>query len=94
MLYNATTPPTLTSYASVQNLAYVGNLCSNEPPKFVTMVVPRGLDFANLAADAPATPTPWAGSPGVIAVWGNGFTAATAFFEAFAEASWIVRGRQ
>jgi len=58
------------------------------------MVVPKGLDFANFASDAPATPTPWAGSPGVIAVWGNGFTAATAFFEAFCEGSWILRGRQ
>ncbi len=35
------------------------------------MAVPRNLEYASITADAPATVTPWAGSPGCVYVFGD-----------------------
>lgn len=35
------------------------------------MVVPKNLEYASITADAPATVTPWAGSPGCVYVYGD-----------------------
>lgn len=68
---NSNTPPT--SASQVENLPGFKVIpTSNVRPVTVRMVVPRGLAFSAISADAPATPTPWAGSPGCVVAFATG----------------------
>jgi hypothetical protein len=96
MLFNSTTFTTPTSWADVQNLSG-GRFFSSTDTRVrtVEMIVPRELEYANMAADAPATVTPWAGSPGCFVVYGDAFaTVATNYFQISFTAIWQMRGRQ
>jgi len=69
---NTTTVPT--SVSQVENLSGMRTVSTsiNRPIK-VRMKVPKGLDFTLITADAPATETPWAGSPGcLVGISGSG----------------------
>jgi len=58
------------------------------------MKVPPGLEFSNIAADAPATPTPWAGSPGCVRIYADHCTVSVPYVVIWIETMHHVRGRQ
>jgi hypothetical protein len=64
-------------------------------PFTVQMVVPRSLEYSLIGSDSPATPTPWAGSPGCLVGISGGtiLTASTRYFYVFFEAIHKFRGR-
>lgn len=95
MLENQNSGTIPTSYTDVQNQTHVVRISTLAVKEYnYRMTVPKNLEFANIAADAPATQTPWAGSPGVVKWYGSGVTVSTAFFTIHGEALWEVRGRQ
>jgi len=59
----------------------------------IELKLPSYLEFSNIASDAPATPTPWAGSPGAWYIFGDGFSNSTAYFIVQVQAMWQLRGR-
>jgi len=95
MIFTAVTHTTPTSFLSVQNLEG-----KSEVPTFMTRAftyslrVPRGLEFSNITADSPSSPTPWAGSPGCAVIYGDDFTVSTTYLLCDGKARWILRGRQ
>ncbi len=57
------------------------------------MRVPKNLDFASITADAPATVTPWAGSPGCVYVYSSALTASAPYLTVYVQARYHLRGR-
>jgi hypothetical protein len=95
ILMNSTTYTAPTGYSSVDNTSKVRTaLTYMVRPMVYNMVVPRGLDYSNLVSDAPATVTPWAGSPGVIQIYGGGLNVSTNYFFVDIKAWYHLRGRQ
>jgi hypothetical protein len=96
MIMNATTFTTPTAFSSVQNTTKKRTYSSASTKiMYYKMAVPPNLEFANIAADAPATVTPWAGSPGAILLYGEGFTNSDAYFRlSFQDVVYHLRGRQ
>jgi len=91
--FNSFTAPT--GFADVQNLPHRVSIASTKPSSTIyRMIVPKQLEFSSFAADAPATATPWAGSPGAVVVWGNGFANGTAYWRVNVLARWYMRGRK
>ncbi len=80
MNYTVFTLPT--NYAAVQNTTKKATVASYlvRPYRYV-FPVPPNLEFADIKADAPSPVTPWAGTPGVVQLYGDGFTASTAYFQ-------------
>lgn len=95
MLQNGTTFTTPTSINDVANLDR-----KREVSTFLTrplryrMVVPRGLEFSGITNDMPTVPLPYAGSPGVVKVWGDNLDTSTGYFIIHVTARWMLRGRQ
>lgn len=58
------------------------------------MSVPKALEFSSITADAPATPTPWAGSPGCVYLFGDHATVSTPYLVVWVTARWHLRSRQ
>jgi hypothetical protein len=95
ILMNSTTYTAPTGYSSVDNLSKVRTaLTYMVRPMTYNMVVPKRLDYSNLVSDAPATVTPWAGSPGVIQIYGGGLNVSTNYFFVDIKAWYHLRGRQ
>jgi len=95
ILMNGTTYTAPTGYASVDNCSRVRTFSTFATrPHIYNMVVPRGLEYANIVADAPSTVTPWAGSPGVIQIYSNGLQATENYFFVDVQAWYYLRGRQ
>lgn len=95
MLLNANTGSDPGSYTDVQNQTRPVRLSSlSVAPLRYRFPVPRNLEFANIAADAPDPPTPWAGSPGIIRWYATGGTASTVYFNLHVDAVYHLRGRQ
>jgi hypothetical protein len=68
LLYNRSTTVVPTSVSQVENLRGMRTISTSIiRPVRVRIAVPKGLDYSLITADAPATETPWAGSPGVLA---------------------------
>jgi hypothetical protein len=84
-----------TSWSGVLNTTNTKEVFSanNNNRTVVELVVPRQLEHSNIDADAPSTPTPWAGSPGAWYVYGDGFSNSTAYFIVTVSAMWHLRGR-
>ncbi len=87
-----------TSYNDVQNRPDVQYYISNKEGIIrKRMRVAPNLEFLPLTADAPTTPTPFAGSPGVIAIYGNGWntggTGAPVTTYVLCFGTWELRGR-
>lgn len=84
-----------TSVTQVQNLTRVVQVPSNliRPYRY-RYPVPPGLEFSNITQDSPTTATPWAGSPGMLCWWGDGFTPSTAYFKVDFVGVFHLRGRQ
>lgn len=92
---NSTTSSTPTSYSSVQNLMKSRVFSSfRTTPYAYRIPVPRGLEYSLITADAPATITPWAGSPGALLVWADHASNSTNYFTGFVVGIWHLRGRQ
>jgi hypothetical protein len=91
---NATTVPT--SVSQVENLNRMRTISTSiVRPVKVHMKIPAGLDFSLMTADAPATETPWAGSPGcLVGISGSGTLANSIryFYVRFTAIHWF-RGR-
>jgi hypothetical protein len=91
---NATIVPT--SVSQVENLNKMRTISTSiVRPVRVNMKVPAGLDFALIGSDAPATETPWAGSPGcLVGISGSGTLANSVryFYVRFTAIHWF-RGR-
>ncbi len=68
-------------------------LSSSIRPLVYRPPLPKSLDFAAIGSDAPSTVTPWAGSPGAVMIWGNGFSNSTLYFKVDMEGVYHVRGR-
>jgi len=65
MSFTANTHTTPTSASQVENLPGMKIIPTQiVAPVVVQMVVPKDLEYSLITADSPATPTPWAGSPG------------------------------
>lgn len=96
MLANYTTFTTPTSYVSVQNLARKVTISSSEiKPVRYRFLVPKNLEYSSLTADAPSTPTPWAGTPGAVYIYGDGFTNSDAYYTVdWENVIFHLRGRQ
>lgn len=95
MAANGTTFVAPTGLISVQNGKRLKRILSAAVmPQSYNMYVPRSLDYSLITADAPATPTPWAGSPGVVYGWGSGFPVSIIVFDVDVECWFICRGRQ
>jgi len=94
MLLNENTGTDPASYTDVQNQVRPVRISTLDvKPLIYHMVVPRALEYANIAADAPNPPTPWAGSPGIIRWYSSGGTASTVYFQLHVETTYILRGR-
>lgn len=97
MLGNQNAPISVTSATQVQNstkLKYIQVGPSFLRPVRYSMPVPKDLEFSNIVADAPATVTPWAGSPGVIVMWANHLTLSVQYYVVDVEATYELRARQ
>jgi hypothetical protein len=95
VLFNLTTFTTPTSALNVQNLENKAEVVTNLVRPFdYFMVVPGGLEFSSIVNDVPSTPTPYAGSPGCVCLWGDNMTPSTAYFRVHVTAKWHLRGRQ
>jgi hypothetical protein len=95
MLQNESTAVNPTSFGDVQNQTKPVRVSTYMVRPFrYRMPVPRGLEFANIVADAPNPPTPWAGSPGTVRMYAAQLTVSTNYFQLDGEAIWHLRGRQ
>ncbi len=93
MEMNGTTAVNPSTAANVENGTLVRYISSATlTPVYYRMPVPN-LMYSGVSADSPATETPWAGSPGVVKVYGSGFTASLAYFRVQAKAVYSLRGR-
>ncbi len=95
MLLNQNTGTNPTGYSDVQNQTRPIRLStSNVRPVVYNMPVPTDLEYAGITRDAPDPPTPWAGSPGIIAWYAAGLTASTTYFQLHVDCIYSLRGRQ
>lgn len=95
MLFNGTTFTTPTSATGVQNTTHPIDLCTyGVRPVRYRMVVPSSLEYSSVTGDIPTIPTPYAGSPGCVVVWGDNLTVSTNYFQVDIHAIWHLRGRQ
>jgi len=101
MVFNQTTFTLPTGTVSVQNLTKPETCLSSALDKPYTYVVqvPSNLGYLSIGTsastgDSPSVPTPFAGSPGAMVIWGDRFTSSTAYFQLESEAIWQLRGRQ
>jgi len=95
MIMNNTTFTLPSSANDVNNLPDVAFYMSCAiVPRTKELIVPKDLMYSNLTADAPATVTPWAGSPGTFQVYGSGFTPSLDYFIIQLDVIWHLRGRQ
>lgn len=79
--YNSTTFTNPTQFSSVSNLPHRATIPSNIIKTFVYRVpVPRNLDYTAINADCPTLPTPFAGSPGTVMVYGTNFQASADYY--------------
>jgi len=96
MGFNKNSNTTPTSVSQVENLNLMKTVSTSiVRPVRVRMKVPKGLDFTLITADAPATETPWAGSPGcIVGISGSGTLANSVryFYVRFTAIHWF-RGR-
>jgi len=84
-----------TSNADVQNLKWLRMFVSaSVTPKKYNMYVPKDLEYANIVSDAPSPVTPYAGSPGIVQVYGTGFAVSTNIFTVDLSCWFRLRGRQ
>lgn len=96
MASNLNTFTAPTQFSNVQNLA--GTFVIPVGP-FINrtfrynMVVPRRLEYSSITSDAPATVTPWAGSPGVVQMFGQDLTASASYIQIFVDVTHMLRGR-
>jgi hypothetical protein len=94
---NYTTNTTPTNFTNVQNLARIKVVGSGDPRNTVyRMIVPRGLDYLSSAtgSDVPSTPTPFAGSPGAVVIFGSNFTNSISYWQVHCVARFRLRARQ
>jgi hypothetical protein len=95
MLFNANSFTQPTNYPSVENSTKVARANSTSTRNFkYDMRVPKKLEFANIVGDNPSPPTPFAGSPGLIVIYGSGFTSSTVYWQVSVTAVFELRGRQ
>jgi len=79
--YNSTTFTNPTQFSSVSNLPGRTTIPSNIiSTKIMVVPVPSGLDYTAINADCPTLPTPFAGSPGTVMVYGTNFQASADYF--------------
>ncbi len=92
---NSTTYTLPTAYLDVYNTPDAQTFSKAIARKVVIRrYVPRNLDFANIDADAPTLPVPYAGSPGVLKFIATGATASTTFTTAILiRCTYEVKGR-
>jgi len=95
MLMNQSVNTAPTSFSSVENTTHVRFVMTAQVrQQMYDMVVPKGLEYANIVGDAPSPVTPWAGSPGLMVFYGDGLTASTVYFQVNFTAVYGLRGRQ
>ncbi len=95
MLLNENSGADPTSFSDVQNQTHpVRFSTSSVRPLTYRMPVPSDLEYSSVTNDAPATQTPYAGSPGIIRWYSTGLTASTVYFQLHVEAIHAFRGRQ
>lgn len=84
-----------TSMAQVTNLTNSRVLNSQKAtPTHFKAPIPRNLEFSLMANDSPTLATPYAGSPGMFLIYGDGFSAtATGYWRVDLLAVWHCRGR-
>lgn len=84
-----------TSVTGVQNLTRVVQVPTNTVrPLRYRFPVPPNLEHSNITQDSPSTATPWAGSPGMVLMWGDQMTTSTIYYVVDVEAVFHLRGRQ
>jgi hypothetical protein len=94
MGFNSNAVPTVTTVSGAENLTNRAIINTNVVRPFVySLAVPSALEFSRLDSDAPATVTPWAGSPGYCTFYGTAFGNSQNYFQVYATARWVLRGR-
>lgn len=92
---NQTTPPsapTLPQHVeNCQNPRTIGTYGTST--KVYQVYVPPALEYANIATDAPSTPTPWAGSPGSLMIYATNLTTSANYFNITVTCVWQLRAR-
>jgi len=95
MFMNFTNMTNPTAFTDVQNATNPRRVATYQVRIYTyRMPVPPGLEYAPINNDAPATSIPYAGSPGAVRIFGNGFSNTTNYFDVDVEAVWMLRGRQ
>lgn len=91
---NATTNTLPTQAIEVENLTRVKLVMSaSRYPVTYWADVPPNLEYSLINADAPTLPSPFAGSPGVVKIFGLGFTASTQYLNVHCRAIWQLTSR-
>jgi len=95
MLMNGTTFTQPTTYPSVENSTKVVRVNSTAVRNFsYLMPVPRNFEYQSIVGDAPTIPTPWAGSPGLVLIYGANFSSSIVYWQISVTAVYALRGRQ
>jgi len=92
-IFNLSTFTNPAAITAVQNLAAPAECSTYMVRPFAYAMAVPSLEFSGITQDAPSAPTPWAGSPGTVCVWGDGLTASTSYFFVDVLAKYILRGR-
>jgi hypothetical protein len=91
--FNNTTFTTPSGSSQVENLQQPAIICTyGTRPYTYYMKVPL-LSYSIINADSPATPTPWAGSPGTVVVWADNLDITHNYMSVTCHAIWLLRGR-
>lgn len=91
-LNNMTNP---TSFVDVENQTKARVVSTYQvTPLIYQMPVPPRLEFSTITNDAPATSTPYAGSPGAVRFYASGLTNSTSYFQILITCIYELRGRQ
>lgn len=94
MIFTSATYSDPSSINQVQNLTNPRTFSTNSVRPYVYPMPVPNLEFSNITADSPSTPTPWAGSPGCVVIWADGLTPSTAYLQIDLICTYWLRGRQ
>jgi len=92
--YNGTTYVLPTDAKGVENTqAMVQYHSGSARPLHYYMWLPKTVEYTNLTEDSPVDPTPYAGSPGAVVIFGERLTPSTTYLAIQLTAVWLLRGR-
>ncbi len=91
---HASTPLSASQVENLSQVRYI-NLGYSvfDRPFYYRMVVPRSLEYSSITSDSPNPPTPWAGSPGIVYIFGDGLSASFQYLKVDIIATYALKAR-